>query len=83
MERATACVFAIAKPSAAENMLMESAATAISRRRKHGGGQHREFLAHARFGHVGIKPQSAMQRCALTHMVNRFVRRATAGKNGR
>jgi hypothetical protein len=33
LERATACVFAIAKPSAAKNALMESAATAINRRR--------------------------------------------------
>jgi hypothetical protein len=33
LEWATACVFAIAKPSAAKNMLMESAAAAISRRR--------------------------------------------------
>ena len=33
LEWATACVFAIAKPSAAKNMLIESAATAISRRR--------------------------------------------------
>ena len=33
LEWATACVFAIAKPSAAKNVLMESAAIAISRRR--------------------------------------------------
>ncbi len=38
---------------------------------KHGRGQHREFpFAHARFRHGAIKPQSATQRCALTHMVN-------------
>ena len=38
---------------------------------KHGGGQHRKVpSAHARFGHGGIRPQSAMQRRALTHVVN-------------
>ena len=41
---------------------------------KHGGGQHREIpSAHARFGHGGIRPQNAMQRRALTHMVNCFL----------
>jgi len=41
---------------------------------KHRRGQHRKVpSAHARFGHGGIRLQNAMQRRALTHMLNFFL----------
>jgi hypothetical protein len=46
LERATAWVFAIAKPSAAKNMLMESAAAAINRRRSMAAVNMGSFLLH-------------------------------------
>jgi hypothetical protein len=44
LERATAWVLAIAKPSAAKNVLMESAAAAIRRRRSMGEVNIGKFL---------------------------------------